>query len=140
MTSQVLTRPRVGARRSSPRHYLMCPPTYFDVSYILNPWMRPGAPVDRGRAMQQWAALVASYEAHGHRVDLLDPVPGLPDLVFTANGATVLDGHVLQARFASPQRAGEAAVHRAWHREHPQDGTDAAAAGVTLPDAVNEAE
>ena len=138
MTTTVL-RP-VGAveRRSSPRHYLMCPPTWFDVRYAINPWMHPGLPVDRSRALAQWSALVASYRAAGHRVDLLEPVEGLPDLVYAANGATVVDGHVLQARFARPERAAEAAVHGAWHRRRlaalPVPGV------LTLPDAVNEGE
>src|SRR3954447_711608 len=141
MTSSVLTRPDVVVRRPSPRHYLMCPPTFFEVSYVINPWMTPEPAVDRERALNQWEALVDSYREHGHRVDLLQPVPGLPDLVFTANGATVLDGHVLGARFANPQRAAEAAVHEAWHREHRVGPADVAAdPTVTRPVAVNEAE
>ena len=118
MTSIVLSPVQSGPRSATPRHYLMCPPTFFDVSYAINPWMRPGVAVDRARALEQWGALVESYRAAGHRVDLLEPVPGLPDLVFAANGATVLDGHVLQARFANPQRAAEAEVHAAWHATH----------------------
>jgi N-dimethylarginine dimethylaminohydrolase len=117
----------------------MCPPTYFDVRYVINPWMTPEPPVDRRRALAQWSALVSSYRAHGHQVDLLEPVEGLPDLVFTANGATVLDGHVLQARFANPQRAAEAAVHEAWHRAHAS-AAGAGGASVTPSGAVNEAE
>ena len=140
MTSQLLTRPAARQRRSSPRHYLMCPPTFFDVSYVINPWMAPHPPVDRGRALDQWRSLVAGYRAAGHRVDLLEPVPGLPDLVFTANGATVLDGYVLQARFANPQRAAEAAVHAAWHHDDPVCGSGPVSPAVTLPTAVNEAE
>ena len=135
MTSSVLTRPEAALRRASPRHYLMCPPTFFDVRYAINPWMHPGAPVDRGRALAQWSALVEAYRAAGHRVDLLDPVEGLPDMVFAANGATVVDGHVLQARFATPQRAAEAASHGAWHAAR-LGGSGV----VTAPVAVNEAE
>lgn len=110
----------------------MCPPTWFDVSYAINPWMRPGPPVDGALALAQWSALVESYRAAGHRVDLLEPVPGLPDMVFAANGATVIDGQVLQARFATPERAAEAAHHGAWHATR--------SSSATLPDAVNEAE
>jgi N-dimethylarginine dimethylaminohydrolase len=137
VTSTVLSLPGTGSRAVVPRHYLMCPPTFFDVSYAINPWMHPGVPVDAGRAVAQWSRLVEAYRAAGHRVDLLDPVPGLPDLVFTANGATVVDGHVLQARFANAQRTAEASVHGAWHQAHHRAiGTSA----LTLPEAVNEAE
>ncbi|MET3960509.1 N-dimethylarginine dimethylaminohydrolase [Marmoricola sp. OAE513] len=140
MTSTVVAREGAGdgsARRPAPRHYLMCPPTYFDVVYAINPWMDPRVPVDRDRALAQWSALVAAYRAHGHRVDLLDPVPGLPDLVFTANGATVVDGHVLRARFANSERSAEARIHEDWHRLH---GILYGGTQVQRPVAVNEAE
>ncbi len=115
----------------------MCPPTHFDVTYAINPWMDPRVPVDTSRAVRQWSGLVAAYRALGHRVDLLDPVPGLPDMVFAANGATVVDGAVLAARFASEQRSAEALAHTAWHQTH---GPTYGARGVRLPEAVNEAE
>jgi N-dimethylarginine dimethylaminohydrolase len=115
----------------------MCPPTYFEVSYAINAWMDPAVPVDRQRAIRQWSELVAAYRAVGHRVDELTPVEGLPDMVFAANGATVVDGRVLLARFVNPQRAAEAAVHAAWHR-----GNAGSYRGreVRLPAAVNEGE
>jgi hypothetical protein len=30
----------------------MCPPTYFEVSYAINAWMDPTAPLDRERAIK----------------------------------------------------------------------------------------
>jgi N-dimethylarginine dimethylaminohydrolase len=115
----------------------MCPPTYFDVSYAINPWMDPSRPVDNARAQAQWGSLVQAYRDLGHRVDLLDPVPGLPDMVYAANGATVIDGRVLQARFANPQRQAEAEHHLAWHRRH---GGSYAQRAARTARAVNEAE
>lgn len=121
----------------------MCPPTFFEVRYRINPWMDPDRPVDRARALDQWGGLVHSYRSAGHRVDLLEPVPDLPDMVYAANGATVVDGQVLSARFASPQRAAEARLHAEWHRRHHVgagvEGRGARAA-VTPPRAVNEGE
>ena len=137
MTTTVPARPQARQRHARPRHFLMCPPTFFDVTYAINPWMDPRVPVDRERASAQWSALVAAYEGAGHRVDLLDPVPGLPDLVFAANGATVVDGRTLGARFATPQRAAEAVVHRDWHARH---GVLYGGRGLADPVAVNEAE
>ncbi len=124
-------------RRTRPRHFLMCPPTYFDVSYAINPWMDPHVPVDRPLALAQWSALVEAYRAAGHHVDLLTPVPGLPDMVYAANGAFVLDGIVLPARFAYAERAPEAAVHAEWHR---RNGTGYAGPSIAQPAATNEAE
>jgi N-dimethylarginine dimethylaminohydrolase len=106
----------VPHRVATPRSYLMCPPDYFDVSYAINPWMRPGAPVDRGRAQRQWSALRDVYRSLGHTVREIEPVPGLPDMVFAANGATVIDGTVLGVRFRHPQRDGEAAAYLSWFR------------------------
>jgi N-dimethylarginine dimethylaminohydrolase len=57
-----------SAPKSSPRRYLMCPPTYFAVSYAINAWMDPTVPVDRQRAIDQWSNLVAAYRAAGHLV------------------------------------------------------------------------
>lgn len=132
MTS-VLSHPSgPGERVATPRRYLMCRPAHFAVVYAINPWMRPDLPVDRERAVRQWEVLRQTYLDLGHRVDLLDPVPGLPDMVFAANGATVVDGRVLGARFRHPQRAAEAAAHAAWFR--------AAGLAVTEPEFVNEGE
>jgi N-dimethylarginine dimethylaminohydrolase len=122
----------IGARTPTRRRYLMCPPTHFAVEYAINPWMVPGTSIDRDRALGQWDALRRTYLDLGHRVDLLPPVPGLPDMVYTANGATVLRGVVLGARFRHPQRAAEAAEHAGWFRR--------AGLHVVEPRFVNEGE
>ncbi|WP_443072058.1 dimethylargininase [Streptomyces sp. WMMC1477] len=98
------------------RRYLMCRPVHFRVTYSINPWMDPGKPVDLPLAIAQWEALRDRYRELGHTVEELEPDPALPDMVYSANGATVVDGRVLGARFAHPERAAEAAAHRAWYR------------------------
>jgi N-dimethylarginine dimethylaminohydrolase len=115
----------------------MCPPSYFDVSYSINPWMDPDAPIDRQLALGQWSALVETYRATGHSVELLDPIPGLPDMVYAANGALVVDGRVLPARFAYAERESESAVHAAWHRKN---GILYGGREIATPVEVNEAE
>jgi N-dimethylarginine dimethylaminohydrolase len=105
-----------ASRAATPRSYLMCPPTYFDVTYAINPWMRPDSPVDRDLAMRQWETLRQTHASLGHSVSIIDPVPGLPDMVFAANGATVIDGTVLGVRFRYPQRAAEAVAYLDWFR------------------------
>src|SRR5277367_6788426 len=107
----------VTHRVASSRSYLMCPPEYFAVSYAINPWMRPDSPVDLGLARRQWAALRATHESLGHDVRTIEPVAGLPDMVFAANGATVVGGKVLGARFRYPQRAAEADAYMDWFRD-----------------------
>jgi arginine dihydrolase len=95
----------------------MCPPEHFAVSYAINPWMEPDKPTDAARAMRQWARLREVYLDLGHDVRLIEPVPGLPDMVFAANGATVAGGKVLGARFRHPQRAAEAGAYLDWFRD-----------------------
>jgi N-dimethylarginine dimethylaminohydrolase len=119
MTMQTLAREDAGIATGRPaRTYLMCPPTHFDVQYSINAWMDPATRVDRDRAMAEWEGLRATYVSLGHTVFALDPVEGLPDMVFAANGATVVGGMVLGARFRHPQRALEADAHRAWFEAH----------------------
>lgn len=98
----------------SPRRYLMCKPAYFAVDYAINPWMDPAKPVDVERAVRQWETLRDSYRRLGHTVDEIDPIPGLPDMVFAANGATVIDGTVYGAQFRYPERAAEAPAYLNW--------------------------
>ena len=129
MTS-VLTRPELTPDRTpTRRHYVMCPPTHFAVEYAINPWMRPGTPVDRALALHQWDTLRRTYLELGHEVTVVDAVPGLPDMVFAANGATILDGRVYGARFRYAERVPEAAAFR-----------DALALPYTEPTVVNEGE
>jgi N-dimethylarginine dimethylaminohydrolase len=124
---QLVSPPRVGTAR----RYLMCPPWYFAVRYSINPWMDPTQPVDATRAMGQWTALVDTYRALGHTVELISPEPGLPDMVFAANGATVIGRTVLGARFRDAQRAAEAQHYQRWFAAH-------GAPDIVMPSAVNE--
>ncbi|MGH3713855.1 MAG: dimethylargininase [Micromonosporaceae bacterium] len=118
--------------RQRARHYLMCRPTYFAVEYAINPWMDPSEPVDTDLAITQWDALAEAYRGLGHTVELIEPLPGLPDMVFAANGAFVMDGRVYGAQFRNPQRADEGPAYRAWF--------ESAGYPVQLPKYVNEGE
>jgi N-dimethylarginine dimethylaminohydrolase len=106
----------ITRRCTHTRTYLMCPPEYFAVQYKINPWMNPNRPVDAKLAMSQWQGLSEVYERLGHTVRTITPEPGLPDMVFAANGATVIDGKVLGAHFKYAQRQPEAAAYLNWFR------------------------
>jgi N-dimethylarginine dimethylaminohydrolase len=94
----------------------MCPPEYFTVKYAINPWMNPADPVDITLAIRQWEQLRATYKDLGHTVRIIEPEPGLPDMVFAANGATVIGGNVLGSRFKHPERQCEGAAYMNWFR------------------------
>ncbi len=123
----------VKRRAATPRSYLMCPPEHFAVTYAINPWMRPDSPVDAELALWQWRRLAETYLDLGHEVSAIDPVPGLPDMVFAANGATVIDGTVLGVKFRYPQRAAEAEAYLDWFRS-------CGYSNVHVPRLVNEGE
>lgn len=103
-----------AAPSAETRHFLMCAPAYFGVDYVINPWMQREAPVNRALALAQWTALLQAYRDHGHRVELVPPVPGQPDMVYAANGALVLDGVAYLSRFRHAERRGEEAAFAAW--------------------------
>lgn len=132
-----MSAPRTGL--SWGRRFLMCPPDYFGVLYEINPWMRKEVPVDLDRARDQWGELVATLVGAGAEVELLEPQPGLPDLVFTANAGTVNHGRYVASRFRHPDRQPEVAHDVAWFTEHGFDvahlpeGTRHEGAGDALP-------
>jgi N-dimethylarginine dimethylaminohydrolase len=111
----------------------MCPPAYFAVRYAINPWMKPDEPVDTAEAMRQWERLRQTLTGLGHDVRLIDPVAGLPDMVFAANGGTVIGGRVLGARFRYPERGAEGTRYLEWF-------TRSGFTEVREPQATNEGE
>ncbi|MFE2597107.1 dimethylargininase [Streptomyces sp. NPDC059396] len=115
-----------------PRRYLTCEPRHFAVSYAINPWMRLDEPVDTALARAQWESLVRAYRGLGHTVETVQPVAGLPDMVFAANSALVLEGKVFGSRFHAAQRQPEAGVYAAWFKEAGYE--------THTPDAVCEGE
>src|SRR5215470_7014524 len=93
-------------------HFLMCRPEHFAVTYTINPWMDPASWARRDRALaatsqREWGGLLEAMLDVEAKIHLVPPVAGLPDLVFTANAAVVLDGKALLARFRHAQRQGE---------------------------------
>jgi len=127
------TAPAAPVRVPTTRRYLMCPPEHFTVAYSINPWMDPARPISTELAMAQWTALKETYQRLGHRVEVIEPVPGLPDMVFSANSGTVVEGRVLGSRFRTEQRAPEAELFRRWFEANGYPS-------VVMPEHTNEAE
>lgn len=103
-----------STRIAQHRTYLMCRPEHFTVSYSINPWMEPAKPTDTARAVAQWQTLYDTYVSLGHEVHLIDPVQGLPDMVYTANGGFLIDGVAYGPKFRFEERAGEAQPFMDW--------------------------
>jgi N-dimethylarginine dimethylaminohydrolase len=106
-------------------HILMCSPDYFGIEYEINPWMSRERQADRALACEQWQALHVILASAGAEISLVDPVPGLPDLVFTANAALVFRGRAILSHFRHPQRQREEPYFRDWLKRHGFDVVDA---------------
>ena len=111
---------------------LMCRPEHFTVVYQINPWMDPAKPTNTALAVAQWQTLHDTYVGLGFDVQLIDPVEGLPDMVYAANGGTVIDGIAYGASFTHAQRQPEGPAYMDWFR--------AAGFDVREPEEVNEGE
>jgi len=110
----------------------MCPPDFFAVEYAINPWMDPTAPVDTDLAVKQWSELKSVYEGLGHTVEEIEPLPGLPDMVFAANAAVVVGGRVFGSLFKAPERRPESVPYDTWFKSAGYD--------VYRPESVCEGE
>jgi N-dimethylarginine dimethylaminohydrolase len=101
-------------RRARARRYLMCAPSHFQVTYAINPWMDVANAVDVDRARLQWEVLRNTYLSLGHRVDLIEPMAGQPDMVFSANGGLVVGGRAYGAKFRFAERSAEGEAYAQW--------------------------
>ncbi|MEX2317628.1 MAG: arginine deiminase-related protein [Pirellulales bacterium] len=99
-------------------HILMCPPDYYGIEYEINPWMNTERQADHAVAVDQWNALRRQVEQAGATVSMLEPVAGLPDLVFTANAAMIYGKQALLSRFRYRERQGETPYNRGWLTQH----------------------
>ncbi|HEU4412533.1 MAG TPA: arginine deiminase-related protein [Polyangiaceae bacterium] len=105
---------------TAPRpHYLVCPPSFYQVAYTINAWMRPEVwRANEGywtaRSREQWRALTDAMRRLDWGLKTVEPRPDLPDMVFTANHALVIGRRALVARFVKPERQGETEHARRW--------------------------
>jgi N-dimethylarginine dimethylaminohydrolase len=124
--------PAAPVRTPMKRSVLMCRPDYFTVVYRINPWMDPALPTDTSLAVRQWQTLHDTYVSLGYDVQLIDPIDGLPDMVYAANGGFVIDNIAYGANFTYPQRQPEGPAYMHWFDENGFD--------VRSPAEINEGE
>src|SRR5690349_14871041 len=94
---------------------LVCPPDYFGIEYEINPWMRVSNTADLERARAQWHNLMHELaEKIGATLERLEPIPGLPDMVFTANAGVVHEHQAVPSRFRHPERRREEQYFEQW--------------------------
>ena len=98
--------------------YLMCPPQWYDVDYVINPWMagnlhRPS----RDIAFTQWKGLYQALQRIAD-VRLLAARQGAPDMVFVAHAGLVQSGLAAVSSFAHIERQPEEQHLREWMVQH----------------------
>jgi N-dimethylarginine dimethylaminohydrolase len=94
---------------------LMCPPTHYAIAYDINPWMTRNVGMATRDAVRQWERLVEVLHCVGDvSVECVEPRPGLPDLVFTANAALISGQLAIVSTFRHPERRREQGTFRAW--------------------------
>ena len=97
---------------------LMCPPEFFGIEYEINPWMSRQQQVDHPLAMRQWEQLRSLLVELGAEIELLEPVRGCPDLVFTANAGMIYQQRVVLSHFRHAERQGEEPFFVNWFAQH----------------------
>src|SRR5690349_17129271 len=97
---------------------LMCPPDHYGIEYEINPWMNRKVGSDPTESSRQWRALHDTLVELGVTVERLEPVAGLPDLVFTANAGLVYRKSFVDSSFRYGVRQGETPHFDRWAREH----------------------
>jgi N-dimethylarginine dimethylaminohydrolase len=103
---------------ASPPRILMCPPDHYGIEYEINPWMSLKVGSDPARSREQWQGLRSSLVELGATIAQVDPVVGLPDLVFTANAGLVYRDRVILSRFRFGVRQKEEPYFLRWFQEH----------------------
>ncbi|MCU1424900.1 MAG: N-dimethylarginine dimethylaminohydrolase [Microbacteriaceae bacterium] len=119
-------------RIATKRTVLMCRPEFFTVVYRINPWKDPAIPTDTSLAVAQWQTLYDTYIGLGFDVQLIDPVDGLPDMVYAANGGFIIDNIAYGASFTHPERQPEGPAYMDWFAANDFD--------VRAPQNINEGE
>lgn len=100
------------------KQILMCPPTYFEVCYNINPDMKEtlehGRKVNKKKAMRQWEGLRDIYTSEGYECVYIEPIRGLPDMVFTANAGLVDNESIIIGKFKYRERQKETDYFYKW--------------------------
>ncbi|HRE41532.1 MAG TPA: arginine deiminase family protein [Ignavibacteria bacterium] len=106
-----------------PNKILMCKPEYFDISYAGNDFMKNNInKFNKVDALNQWLELKKIYEKLKFEVHLIEPVDGLPDMVFTANQSfpfknTEGKNCVLLSKMKNHQRVDEVKYFEKFYKE-----------------------
>lgn len=85
----------------------LCPPTYFEIEYEINPWMNKNNPVDKAQAILQYEQLKNTYNSLGVEIVEMKPKNGLPDMVYASDWGFSINDTFIPSQHRNPQRREE---------------------------------
>jgi len=97
---------------------IMCPPTYFDIEYSINPWMDVNNKVDKQLAWVQWNDLIRILNELGDTIHVVEALPGLPDMTFSGDGGMVWKKTFIPSNFRNQERRGEVPPYIHWFKKN----------------------
>lgn len=98
----------------------MCKPTFYSISYTINPWMIPGSE-NKSIAYIQWEKLVEVYRKLGIKVNLIDQKPNLPDMVYATDQGVIFGKKIFMSNFRYKERYGERKPYLLWFEANGYD-------------------
>src|SRR5256714_769841 len=90
------------------RQLLLCPPDFYGIEYEINPWMSRARGAEAATVQKQGKDLHATLSTLDCEIELIEPQPKLPDMVFTANAGLAVGKQFIPSNFRHKERAGEA--------------------------------
>ena len=102
---------------------LLCKPSFYDVTYSINPWMK-GVAVNKVLALKQWNQMRTMLGTFDLDISFIEQIDGLPDMVFTANAGVAYNNKVIISNFKYKQRRKESLHYKNWFLENGYNTID----------------
>src|SRR5215211_6258438 len=94
---------------------LMCPPDYYGIEYEINPWMSRSRQSNPQLAREEWEKLYRLLRVQlAAAIEIIEPQPDLPDMVFTANAGLVWQNRFIASQFRPEVRRDESYFYETW--------------------------
>ena len=102
---------------NSTPHFYMCPPTHYEIKYIINDWMDENFKVDKLAAIAQWESVCETYEKLGAEVSIIAAVEGIPELTFAGDSILLFEDTAISSNFRFKERQPEVTPMADWFSE-----------------------
>jgi len=98
-------------------HFYMCPPSHYEIKYLLNDWMDANFEIDNDEAMSQWNSLREVYEKLGVLVSIVEAVEGIPELTFAGDSIFLFGNNAISSKFRFEERQPEVEPMASWFKK-----------------------